>query len=189
MLPTLFRPDLEGLSRRDFLKLSGLGLAALFNFPKFNAAPQALLAPDIELSCQGRVLEDQVNWLEKPSLSAKVLKTLRRDQVTSIRSATLGGENPPDNRVWYEIEGGGYIHSSGLQPMAVRQNPVETSIPSRGLPAEVTVPFTDATWSARPPGPIAYRLYYGAVFWIKAVVQDDKGQSWYRIVDEGEPPI
>ncbi len=189
MLPTLFQADLEGLSRRDFLKLTGIGLVSLFNLPKLTSSPEAFQTPNLELPCQGRALAEQVVLQEKASLSARSIGTLRRDQVCTILSATLGDETPPHNRVWYEIEGGGYIHSSGLQPMLPRLNPVEASIPSKGLPAEVTVPFTDALWYVIPTGPVAYRLYYGAVFWINAVVRDDKEKSWYRIAEEGEPPV
>jgi len=41
----------------------------------------------------------------------------------------------------------------------------------------------------RPAGAFAYRLYYGAVFWIDRVITDLEGVSWYRISDQGEAPI
>ncbi len=189
MPPTLFQPDLEGLSRRDFLKLSGIGLVSLFHLPGLNSSSAPLNVSDLELPCQGRVLETQVSRQEKPSQAAKTLASLPRDQVCTILSATLGDENPPHNRIWYQIDGGGYIHSAGLQPMSPRQNTPAASLPTKGLPAEVTVPFTDAVWSVRPPGAFAYRLYYGAVFWVDRVIKDDNGQSWYRIADEGEQPV
>ncbi len=189
MTPTLFQPNLDGLSRRDFLKLSGIGLVSLFSLPRQSANAATPAAAGLELPCQGRVLESQVSRQEKPSLASRSLASLKRDQVCTILSATLGDENPPHNRVWYQIDGGGYVHSAGLQPMSPRQNVPESSLPARGLPAEVTVPFTDAVWSARPMGAVAYRLYYGAVFWVDRVVQDLNGHSWYRITDEGEQPV
>ncbi len=189
MPPTLFEKDLDGLSRRDFLKLSGFGLVSLLNLPRLSTNPALPAAAGLELPCQGRALEAQVSRQEKPSLAARTLASLQRDQLCTILSATLGDENPPHNRVWYQVEGGGYVHSAGLQPMSPRQNVPASSLPAKGLPAEVTVPFTDAVWSARPPGSFAYRLYYGAVFWVDRVVQDEKGQSWYRIADEGQQPV
>jgi lipoprotein-anchoring transpeptidase ErfK/SrfK len=189
MPSTLFQPDLQGLSRRDFLKLSGVGLVSLLHLPRLSFPSAPSTAADLNLPCQGRVLEALVNRQVQPSLAARTLESLRRDQVCTILSATLGDENPPYNRVWYEIEGGGYIHSAGLLPMSPHNNPPATSLPAKGLPAEVTVPFTDAQWSVNPPGVFAYRLYYGAVLWVDRIVQDEKGQSWYRIADEGQQPV
>ncbi len=100
MPSTLVQPDLDGLSRRDFLKLSGLGLISLFHLPRLDTISTPPAAPDLELPCQGRVLEALVSRQEKPSLSARTLASLPRDQVCTIVSATLGDENPPHNRVW-----------------------------------------------------------------------------------------
>jgi hypothetical protein len=186
----LLRADLEGLSRRDFLKLTGAGLSALFGLPNLNLTRPAELTPELDLPCQSRVLEPTVNLFERPSQKARVILTYLQDQVYTIKSATYGNEEEPlFNRIWYEMEGGGFVHSSGLQPMQISLNPVAASIPLKGVPVQVTVPYTDAVWSIRPVGLFAYRLYYGSVFWVNRLAFDEQGQAWYRIADEGNQPI
>ncbi len=186
----LFRSALDQVTRRDFLKFTGAGLFSLLSLPRLNLSQPSLLAPEMDMPCQGRVLEPVVSLYEKPSHTARVISAYQQDQVYSIAAATFGdNEDPLFNRVWYEMVGGGFVHSSGLQPMRIRLNPVAGSIPKGGIAAEVTVPYTDAIWSVRPAGSFAYRLYYGAVFWVDQKIIDADGQSWYRIADEGNHPI
>ena len=189
MPSTLFRADLDGFSRRDFLKLTGFGLAALFFLPRTTSTLTSLSSPEFGLPCQGRVLLPLVNSYDGPSFTDRVIQVLKKDQAYNILAATYSEENRAHNHTWYQIEGGGYVHSAGLQPMQIHLNPVETPLLPKGQPAEVTVPFSDAIWNIRPAGAIAYRLYYGAVFWVDRAIQDDQGNSWYRIVDEGQGPV
>src|SRR5450759_904459 len=189
MRSLLFRADLDGLSRRDFIKLTGFGLLSLFYLPKSNSVLPASSSPGMDLPCQGRVLVSQASSFETPSFTGRVIQDLKKDTVYNIISATFSEENPAHNHIWYQLEGGGYVHSANLQPMQIRLNPVENAVPAKGLPAEVTVPFTDAVWNTQPGAPFAYRLYYGAVLWIDHILKDEKGQAWYRVVDEGQGPI
>jgi hypothetical protein len=189
MPSTLFRADLDGLSRRDFLKLTGFGLAAMFYLPRLSLALDNPTWPGIELPCQGRVLLSQVNSYSNPSFSARILQVLKRDEAYEILNATYSEDDPAHNHTWYQIQGGGFVHSAGLQPMQIHLNEVGTPLTPRGQPAEVTVPFSNAVWSLQPGGAFAYRLYYGAVFWVDQLVKDDQGGAWYRIVDEGQGPI
>ncbi len=188
MSPTLFRADLDGYTRRDFLKLTGFGLAALFNLPRAAQTTPGPHLPEIDLPCQGRVLEPQVNSYTSPSFSARVIQVLKKDDAYNILTATYSEENRAHNHTWYQIQGGGFVHSSGLQPMQIHLNPVETPLSPKGQPAEITVPFSDAVWTL-PHGAFAYRLYYGGVFWVDLVITDAQGRSWYRIVDQGQGPI
>jgi lipoprotein-anchoring transpeptidase ErfK/SrfK len=73
--------------------------------------------------------------------------------------------------------------------MQVRQNALLKTLPVKGIPAEVTVPFTDAIWDPRYGAVVAYRLYYGSVYWVDRVIEDGKGQIWYRIGEESDPPV
>ena len=189
MLPTLFRADLDGLSRRDFLKLTGFGLAALFSIPQFAPVQSSPSSPGLDLPCQGRVLLTQINSFEKPSFTARVVQVLKKDEAYPIISATYSDEDRAHNHTWYQLQGGAYAHSAGLQPMQIHLNPVEAPALPKGQPAEVTVPFTDAVWNVQPAGALAYRLYYGAVFWVDRTLTDGEGRSWYRIADEGQGPI
>ena len=189
MRSLLFRADLDGLSRRDFLKLTGFGLLSLLYLPKSNSALPAASYPGLDLPCQGRVLVSLASSFESPSFTARVIQDIKKDTVYNIISATISQEDPAHNRTWYQLEGGGYVHSANLQPMQIRLNPVEDAVPAKGLPGEVTVPFTDAVWNTQPGALFAYRLYYGAVFWIDRIMKDEKGHAWYRVVDEGQGPI
>lgn len=175
--------DCEILTRRNFLKRFGTGAAAFLMHPfvTFNDA----LKPSAEpLLPAGRILGASINMYDRPSESGKLIKVVWRDLVLPITRATLGDIHPSYNRVWYEINGEGYIHSGNVQPVEILHNPVLPEVPREGLLAQVTVPYTDTVWNPRHPNRYAYRLYYSTTYWIKGVHQDDSGQSWYRVWDD-----
>jgi lipoprotein-anchoring transpeptidase ErfK/SrfK len=188
MPSTLFQAEPDGLTRRDFIKRSGAGLAAWFIRPNLNLIGNPERPVGLELPCQGRVLVDQAALLDQPSAAGRLIQTLNKDEVYAVLEAAWG-ENLAQSQVWYRLDGGGYIHSTAMLPMQVRVNLVEAGIPQKGAPAEVSVPFTDSIWNVRPAGNFAYRLYYGSTFWIDRVVKDEAGNAWYRIADQGEGPI
>jgi hypothetical protein len=173
-----FAPDLwKSLSRREFLKLSGLGLLSLLLPQQSQTTPPALEE-------QGRVLENGLKLLDIPSFKGNELSTFWKDTVISISEATIGDDEPAHNRVWYAVHGGGYVHSGGIQPVQTQLNEVTADIPKGGILAEVTVPFTDAHWRADKKYGVAYRLYYETTHWITGLVQDNAGRSWYRIAED-----
>lgn len=167
--------------------MSGAGLLSLFHF-KAAGTSTALGLVDFNFPLQGRALHDSASIFDKPSTHSTISSSILRDSILNITAATLGEDDTAYNRTWYKTEKG-YIHSSDVQPMQVNVNPAIRNFSPKGMPAEVTVPFTDSVWSIRPGGAPAYRLYYGAVVWVDRVQENEQGQIWYRIFDEGEGPI
>ncbi|NPA93096.1 MAG: L,D-transpeptidase [Chloroflexi bacterium] len=165
------------LSRRDFLKLAGLGLLGLA-LPAFNLR-RVEMPPDQ----QGRVAYDYVDLYAKPSFDAKRLTRLWHDQVVPIAAVVIGAEKPAYNRLWYYVPQRGYVHSGGVQPVRVELNSPQ-EIPEGGVLAEVTVPFTDVYRSVERTRPPVYRLYYATTHWVVGLVKDASGQAWYRIEDD-----
>ncbi len=184
----LLKPDLQTISRREFLTLTGRFLGALLVLPLIDKRwlPASALQLDNEnKTTHGRILSNNVGLYSKPSYSSKLQKMYWKDLVFPITAVTVGDEEPAHNRVWYELNGEGFVHSGSVQPVEVRNNPsVTTFIPRHGLLAEVTVPFTDAVWYPRRPDYVAYRLYYSSTHWVKGIYEDDDGKLWYRLWDD-----
>jgi len=181
-MDTLYREDLEHISRRSFLKLAGASLLSLF-LPPFERYDYRPIAAESSPS-QGRVLSNSLNLYKQPSLKSEVVKTYWRDLVLPISEITIGEDDSSHNRVWYRLNNEGYAYSGNVQPITVRLNPVVYDIPARGRLAQVTVPFTDAVWNPRLPAGIAYRLYYSTTYWVTGIIEDDLGNAWYRIPDD-----
>ncbi len=178
----LGRTQLAEFTRRDFLRLSGAGLLGLFSLPLLNWRPgRSLQAPDLPF---GRVIDDDVGLYDRPSFSGNLLNFCWQDLVKPLTGVTLGDDQPDYNRVWYELNGEGFVHSGSVQPVNVLRNPVVTDFPPDGILGEVTVPFTDAVWSPQRPNFVAYRYIFGTTYWVTGAVQDETGQVWYRTPDD-----
>ncbi len=164
------------LSRRDFLKLSTAGLAALALSELRLSDALALEAP---ASFQGRATYSGVPVYDAPSFNAKQLSLLNKDQVVDVL-AHLNAEGA-HNKVWYRFAGG-YTYSGWLQPCrTILQTPV-TQLPHARALGEVTVPFLETR-----RGPFSYsdrsmRLYYGSTHWIQRIITNETG-TWYEIYD------
>lgn len=165
------------LSRREFLKLSGLGAAGWIAGSWLNFDPRTT-------ELQGRVIESKITIFDIPSLTGKKVGEHWKDVVLPIHEVTLGVDDPEYNRVWYQVQEHGYAHSSGLQPVQTRLNTPVREIPLSGVLAEVTVPFTDAYYGMGRKFPFAYRLYYETVHWVVAMRADADGRAWYHIIED-----
>jgi hypothetical protein len=165
------------ISRRDFLKFSGLGLAGLFSHPRLKKTSQLT-------NQQGRVIYDNIQTFDTPSLSGNITRQYWADTIIPISEVTIGDEEPAYNRVWYRIGDVGYAHSGGVQPVkTIPQNPV-SSIPDSGQLAEVSVPYTDARWEPDLNRAAIYRFYYETTHWVTGLVYDENSKPWYRILDD-----
>ena len=170
------------LLRRDFLKLWGLSLAVLFPRPL-----RALLPPDEDISPLGlgRVTIRAIGLYQQPDFASPRVRYLDRDQLVDIIAEINSPVSTPRNPRWYRLVGG-YAHSAYIQRVdQVQLNPPLAMIPSRGCLGEISVPFTQALrktganrWEA------AYRLYFGAVFWITGFTQGPDGETWYQLTDD-----
>lgn len=169
------------ISRRDFLRLSGLalgGLAFTPVFPRPEEHDQGLLA---------RVTREQIELLAEPRDGANIIGNRFRDQLVHIYYELT----PPDapayyNRLWYRVWGG-YLHSAYLQIVNIRLNEPQISVPESGMLCEVTVPYTPAytyrsnegwkLWPSRP-------LYYETTHWATGIDEGPDGKPWYKITSE-----
>jgi len=188
----------QNLSRRDFLKIAGLGLGALafnpYRWPHFEyvATPKRLPQfPGSEII--GRVLEPGIDLRSRPTndesqntsiakMAADTLVEWGRQVVGNV----IGGLS---NQRYVETPQG-YIYSSVLQPTRNLPNTPLTEIPAGqpGFWAEVTVPYVELAHEGVVASPwmqdhIAYnfppRLYYGQVVWIDRI-RTENGFVEYR---------
>lgn len=167
----------DTLSRREFLKISGMGLLGYF-------LPQMPYNQEISQEEQGRILENEVFLYETTSFQSKARKKLWKDMIVPISEATVGDGEPFFNRVWYSVNDEGFVHSGSVQPVKTILNPAVGDIPGGGILADVTVPFTDAHWRPDKQFTVAYRLYYETTHWVTGLVYDKAGQPWYRIAED-----
>ncbi len=167
----------RSISRREFLKLGGAGVLG-FLLPGEHADQKT------PLEQQGRVLEDGIQLYDIPSFHGRELQKFWKDMVVPISEATIGDSEPAHNRVWYAINGEGFVHSGSIQPVSTELNPELADIPNGGTVAEVTVPYTDAHWRPDKKYTVAYRLYYETTHWVTGLVYDNLGQAWYRIAED-----
>jgi hypothetical protein len=184
----IFRSTLSDLSRREFLQLSGTSLLALLLLPitkngTILPTGKALFENDLPANL-GRVCSSGVGLYEYPSFSSHYLETLRRDVILPISNIVTGDGDPPHNRIWYELDGRGFAHSGTIQPVQNNLNEPSSFLPDRGALVEVTVPFTEAHWSADASSGVPYKLYFGSTYWADKVKEGAGGTLWYRIRDE-----
>jgi lipoprotein-anchoring transpeptidase ErfK/SrfK len=197
-----FFSPLNRLNRRDFLKFSSLGFLTLA-LPQFpvsarNEIPSSGTNPlltahrltldrfpvtDQIQDFFGRITQSETGLYEKPSFSSKLIKTLWTDVLMPITDVTVGDQEPDYNRVWYDLDGQGYVHSGSVQPVQVKSNQPDTQIPSSGCLAEVTVPYTDGRWWASSEVAVAYRFYYATTHWVTGYTTDETGLALYRVYD------
>lgn len=169
------------LSRRDFIKLSSMGLAGLFVPPiRFNW-------DDEFTSQQGRVTTRTIWVYDEPNFQANRLQIHARDSLLNITNTAISDDDSAHNRVWYEIGTEGYAYSGNIQPVKTILNTPILEVPKDkdGLLCEVSVPYTDAHKEPNQESEVAYRIYYETTHWIKKViVSETDGQVWYQIRDD-----
>jgi len=188
------------LSRRDFLKLAGLGLGTLALNPFNRVLPLADFPASDRLgrNCTG----GKVDIKGQPDVTSSTVKTVYEDTVLPwLRE--VNALNPDLNRInqrWVETPEG-YVYSSYLQPVRNQPNTPLAATPDgkAGFWAEVTVPYVDFVLDnppARSPGLrnlISYglptRLYYSQVMWIDQVrISEATGNPLYRVNENGGRP-
>jgi lipoprotein-anchoring transpeptidase ErfK/SrfK len=166
-------------SRRDFLKLSSYSLMGIFLPGLASYFPSG----DVFTNLQGRVI-DRILWShDEPNSKAKRVRLYWHDLVVPITNSTIGDDEAAYNRLWYQLEDGGYAYSGGIQPVRTILN-TSQEIPTKGALGEVSVPFTDAYLEADVNTDLIYRLYYETVHWVTGAVKGTDGSTWYRLLDD-----
>lgn len=167
------------LSRRGFLKFSSFAMLSLGLPVRWQRPSFGLEAPEL-----GRIVTPTVEVYSRPTFASSKRKTYWRDDVLTLAGAALGDRVPEYNRIWYEVDGQGFVHSSAVQPVKNQLNTPRTFVPYRGLLMEVTVPMVEAYWEPKKSAERAYRFYYASTHWINGVSRDSKDRLWYRIYDD-----
>jgi lipoprotein-anchoring transpeptidase ErfK/SrfK len=170
------------ISRREFLKLGGVGLFGLL-LPKISnpISTANFLFPSGQ---QGRVTDATLNIYRSPSFDDEIISIFWRDIVLHITGIAISEDVSAYNRVWYQINGVGYAYSGSIQPVKTILNYPVTSLPKKNNLAEVTVPFTDAYSYPKKTDEVLYRFYYETTHWVDEVVVDNDKNTWYRISDD-----
>lgn len=165
-------------TRRNFLKMAGLGLTSLAFKPAFDFG-------ELEDSDNiARVAITSVSVHSRPDEDSTIKFQRYRDEIVNVYYEVMSDKKPLFNPLWYRVWGG-YIHSAHLQRVHVSLNPVPTSL-TDGLHAiEITVPFSQSLLQQKPGTwtPL-YRLYYSTVHWATGITIGPDGDPWYRIKDE-----
>lgn len=175
----------RGLSRRDFLKLSGLGLLGLA-FPgrplPFFLDPAA--GPAASATLQGRIATGMLWSYDAPSPKGKRVKMYWRDLVVNIVGTAIDEDTTAYNRIWYQLQDGSYLYSGWVQPVRTVLNDPVSTFPQDGLLGEVSVPFTDAYELPDFNAKVKYRLYYETTHWATETALGPEGSVWYRLLDD-----
>lgn len=170
---------LEKFTRRDFLKMTGLGMGALafqpFMIPGTNPDSDTVI----------RMATHSTSIYSQPNDKSTILYQRKRDDLVNVYDEIVSPDGPGYNPVWFRVWRG-YIHSARVQKVKTILNPVASSIPERGQLAEVSVPYTQSmrylpykkAWEP------VYRLYYESTHWVVAIDEGPDGQPWYRVHDE-----
>jgi len=167
-------------TRRDFLKLSSLGLASLAFRPLFG------FGEDPDGGDIARVAIRSVSVHSKPNDTSTILYQRTRDELINIYEEIISEDGPGYNPVWYRVWRG-YVHSAHLQRVKIRLNPVIETFPEkRGQLAEVSVPMTQTMRyiTYKKGWEPVYRLYYGSTHWVRALEAGPDGMPWYKLHDE-----
>lgn len=175
------------LTRRDFLKLSALGLGglALRPFTKLLRLPDFPQAEHL-----GRVATTQMELKAAPDENSPTLRKVYEDEIVPILQESLGPKPGRLNQRWADT-GEGYLWSPELQPVRNQPNaPLDDLGPGRWL--EVTVPFVGLVQENPPARSPRFknreaqgqplRYYYSQVVWADQM-KVEAGQTWYRVQD------
>lgn len=174
---------MKRITRRDFLKISGLTLGGLAFSPFLPGLT------DFDDSFVVRIATAEMPVRREPTDDSRIELTRYRDELVHVYEEVTA-EWPAHNPVWYRVWGG-YLHRGRLHRVkTVYHTPIDSIPEGRRLVAEVSVPFTTPQRYSKTFGwqPMSPPLYYGSVHFIEAVEQGpemaDYDGPWYRIFDE-----
>jgi lipoprotein-anchoring transpeptidase ErfK/SrfK len=186
----------RNLSRRDFLKLAGVGLGTLaFNpfKPLGFAYPQAQFPEGERL---GRVFS-KIDVRSEPSFNAPSVGVMYDDNIVVWQQDLITRGTVDQNIInqrWVRAPEG-YIYAPHLQPVKNLPNTPLTAMPNgqTGFWAEVTVPYVNMLLEgpaisphikALVEGNFPIRLYYSQVVWVDSIAQNG-ADIVYRFNENG----
>jgi lipoprotein-anchoring transpeptidase ErfK/SrfK len=184
----------DGLSRKNFIKLVGVGIAGL-GFKSVSKIKNLVEFPLYERL--GRVcIIGMVNIKAQPYEDSETIGVLFEDAVVPWLRDVVAKEPNYNyfNQRWVETPDG-FIYAANLQPVKnIPNQAIDTLVPNsmgEGMWAEVTVPYADAelengpssnSWvRARIDQGLPIRVYYGQVYYIDRIKSDEAGNVYYRV--------
>jgi lipoprotein-anchoring transpeptidase ErfK/SrfK len=186
------------VSRRDFIKLGGLGLTSMA-LSRFAPGARPGLPQFPEGERLGRVAVTpnfySTRMMTQPNENAAVVRNVNQDEVVAwLRDVVGGSVAGRTNRRWAQTPEG-FVYAADMQPVRNLPNQALTAIPDgkNGFWAEVTVPYVDLLLQGAPISPgIKYdlqtnqpvRLYYGQVVWIDQIGAGQDGAVLYRVNED-----
>ena len=166
-------------TRRDFLKLGGMGLGSMAFSPRLGGFS------GFDDSNLVRVATESVSVHSQPNDESRIVSTWYRDELVHVYEEIVADE-PSYNPVWYRVWGG-YMHRARLQKVKILYNHILPALQEgeRRL-VEVTVPFVQPWRVTKAFGwqQLGFRLYFGSVHWAEAIEEGPTGDPWYRIYDD-----
>lgn len=204
----------RSISRRDFLKLIGIGLGSLRMQPfqeliiGKTSLSQRLEFPKSDIigrncSADTNPSGGKIPMYSQPDVNSSIVRDVYRDDVFAwikeVSSNNISFEVP--NQRWVETPDG-YLRSYNIQPCKNIPNIPLTSLPDgqEGFWAEVTVPYVDLSNVIEgPPSRKGWlydlalynlqpRYYYQQVIWVDDIKLIDTGEIYYRVRDRyGDP--
>jgi lipoprotein-anchoring transpeptidase ErfK/SrfK len=183
----------NAISRRNFIKLLGIGVAGLGIQPSLDSNSLDEFPIDDRL---GRVCVGMVDIKAQPSEASPTIGVLYEDAVVPWLKEVVAKEPNYNyfNQKWIETPDG-YIYAPNLQPVRNQPNQaINTLVPycttCEGMWSEVTVPLADValvnnpssnSWvHARVDQGLSLRVYYGQVYYIDQLKTDALGNTYYR---------
>lgn len=187
------------ISRRDFLKLTGLAAGSLLLPARKTSAAMLLQEWPVGANL-GRVLGDIGTYFElrsEPNFNAPVTKGVWRDDILEVKQVVIANQLDPNRykQRWYETPDG-FINAIFVQPVKHMPNQALVSLPldDQGRPGmwvEITVPKVGMEYSgsweyashwikSRYGQP---NLYYGQAYWASDIRQKD-GKTEYLLSEK-----
>jgi lipoprotein-anchoring transpeptidase ErfK/SrfK len=180
-----------GLTRRDLLRVGGLGLiGALMPFK----SPSRLLLEFPQAERLGRITAGMIDLKASASTESITVGTLYQDAVV-VWNREVVGYNPNRTNQRFIETPDGYLWGGQVQPVRNEANLPLDSLPESSLGpgfwGEVSVPYVDlelnnpparAPWlknrmeSGLPP-----RFYYKQIVWVDDIKTESDGQAYYRL--------
>ena len=168
----------EKMNRRDFLKLTGAGLAGLA-LPRLGDSGGGYYNA-IQL---GRITKLSQSVHAEPNDRSAIRFQRFQDEVINLYYDKVSEYGPGYNPLWYRVWGG-WLHSGYVQPVHHQLNPLQEEFPSKGQLMELTVPYSDS-YRLRQGGAWEkfYRLYFSSTHYVFSVREGPDGKPWYEIRD------
>ncbi len=183
---------MKKLTRRDFLKLGAVSMAAA-GVSKLHKASAYL--PEFPVGQRlGRTFYT-VEIKAKPDPNSETVKTVYNDNILVINREVIGARYNDywKKRIWYETPEG-YIPAISVQPVRNEPNQPLAELPTYGqfpgMWAEVTVPFVDIYLDgSEPKSPrlketVDPRFYYSQVLWVDAISTGANSEVLYHVLEK-----